>query len=135
LNILLVDSENPVTATPAKHLEDRDRWDVSGIADESCHLMVQTVEAWLIADPEALARFYGQGFHRNALPKHENVEEIGKDQLVKRLDQATKKTQKGRYHKILHCSLLLAILDQRRVRSRARHCDLLFKTLEARLTR
>lgn len=48
--------------TEARRLDD---WDLDGVADEQIHLMVPTMEAWLVADPEALARFYGQGFAIN----------------------------------------------------------------------
>ncbi len=95
--------------------------------------MVQTVEAWLIADPDTLAAFYGQGFLRKALPRRQDVEAIAKADLISALDRATVRTQKGQYHKILHCSYLLGRLNQDRVRARARHCDLLFTTLEARI--
>ena len=44
-NVLLVDSEGPVSARPAEHLAQRDRWDLSGIEDDQCHLMVQATEA------------------------------------------------------------------------------------------
>ena len=96
--------------------------------------MVQTVEAWLVADPEALAGYYGQRFRRNALPKRDDVEAIPKDQLYGSLERATAETQKGSYHKIRHCADLLGLLNRDRVRQRARHCDLLFRTLEARIT-
>jgi hypothetical protein len=95
--------------------------------------MVQTVEAWLIADPDTLAEFYGQGFLRGALPKRQDVEAIAKADLVRTLDRATVRTQKGCYHKISHCADLLGLLDPNRVRARARHCNLLFTTLEARI--
>jgi len=95
--------------------------------------MVQTVEAWLIADPDALASYYGQGFQRSALSKRQNVEAIPKTELVPSLDRATQRTQKGQYHKIRHCSDLLSRLNPEKVRSRARHCELLFTTLEARI--
>jgi uncharacterized protein DUF4276 len=131
--VLLVDSETPVAAGPWRHLRERDGWDSKDLAADHCHLMVQTVEAWLVADSEALARFYGQGFLRGSLPKRQNVEEIAKSDLNRALDRATSRTQKGRYHKISHCADLLGLLDQDRVRSRARHCDLLFTTLEARI--
>jgi hypothetical protein len=95
--------------------------------------MVQTVEAWLIADPDALASYYGQGFQRSALSKRQDVEAIPKADLAPSLDRATQRTQKGRYHKIRHCSDLLGRLNPEKVRSRAHHCDLLFTTLEARI--
>jgi hypothetical protein len=132
--VLLVDSEAPVNAGSWEHLQVRDGWKSGDLSDEHCHLMVQAVEAWLIADPDTLASYYGQSFQRSALPKRQDVEAIPKDALARSLDRATQHTQKGSYHKIRHCSDLLGRLKQERVRARARHCDLLFTTLEARIT-
>jgi hypothetical protein len=95
--------------------------------------MVCTIEAWLVADPETLAGYYGQGFRRNVLPKREDIEAVPKEQLYESLDRATAGTQKGRYAKIRHCADLLGRLNRDRVRQRAAHCDLLFRTLEAQL--
>jgi hypothetical protein len=95
--------------------------------------MAQTVEAWLVADPDALASYYGQGFQRTALPKHTDIEAIPKEQLYRSLERATAKTQKKQYTKIRHCADLLGRLNRDRVRQRAAHCDLLFRTLEAQL--
>jgi hypothetical protein len=132
-NVLLVDSECRVARSRWEHLRRQDGWDIPGLSEDHCHLMVQTIEAWLIADPEALARFYGQGFQQRALPRRQDVEAIAKDDLIRGLDRATARTQKGRYHKISHCAELLSLLDRNRVRARAHHCDLLFTTLEARI--
>lgn len=132
-NVLLVDAEAPITKGPWQHLHLRDGWKIQNLPEGHCHLMVQTIEAWLIADPETLAAFYGQGFRRNALPRRQDVEAIPKEDLARALDRATEATKKGRYHKIFHCSVLLGLLNRDRVRSRARHCDLLFTTLEARI--
>ncbi len=95
--------------------------------------MAQAMEAWLIADPDTLSDYYGQGFHRNALPRRVDVEAVPKDQLARSLDRATTGTQKGKYAKIRHCADLLGLLNRDRVRQRARHCDLLFTSLEARI--
>lgn len=133
-NVLLVDSEREVTLSRWQHLQKWDRFAPPGLPEDRCHFMVQTVEAWLVADPEALAEFYGQGFLRNALPSQPNVEAIPKDQLLAALDHATRPTKKGKYKKIEHCAELLQRLNPSRVRSRARHCDLLFTTLEAKIT-
>jgi hypothetical protein len=132
-NVLLVDSEERVSLPRWEHLRRQDHWKVGDLPEDRCHLMVQTIEAWLVADPETLAAFYGQGFLRGSLPKRQDVEAIAKEDLIRALDRATSRTQKGRYHKISHCADLLGLLDQNRVRSRARHCDLLFTTLEARI--
>lgn len=65
-NILLVDAEGPVHTLLWQHLQNRDDWSVSGIDNKNCHLMVQTMEAWLMADKDTLARFYGPGFRGGA---------------------------------------------------------------------
>ena len=132
-NILLVDAEGVVAAGPRQHLLNRDKWDVPG-ADENCHLMAQAMEAWIVADPDALAKYYGQGFLLSALPKTQNVEEIDKAELESALDRVSSNTQKGRYHKIRHAAALLSLIDCNTVRKRARHCDRFFQTLESRIT-
>ena len=58
--------------------------------------MAQCMEAWLVADPEALAEFYDQGFNANALPKRINLEEEPKAQIYVALENATRQTQKAR---------------------------------------
>ncbi|OAD22404.1 hypothetical protein THIOM_001794, partial [Candidatus Thiomargarita nelsonii] len=107
-NVLLVDAEAPVRTTACQHLWLRDNWDLPKIDDEHCQLMVQTMEAWLIADLETLKKFYGQGFKENSIPKNTEVEKIDKQQLEPSLKAATRNTKKGEYHKIQHASKLLA---------------------------
>jgi hypothetical protein len=131
--VLLVDSETPVVGGRWEHLQRQDGWESGGLVDEHCHLMVRTVEAWLIADPEALAGYYGQHFNRKALPTHKDIEAVSKEQLLDKLKRATEKTQKGPYAKIRHCADLLGRLNPDRVRQRARHCELLFSSLESLL--
>jgi len=96
--------------------------------------MVQTMEAWLIADREALARFYGREFREGALPQHADVEHIDKSTLVPALQAATRLTSKGEYHKIRHGCVLLAQLESAKVRRAAPHCERLFITLERLLS-
>ncbi|RKG81812.1 DUF4276 family protein [Corallococcus exercitus] len=130
-NILLVDSEGPVNKMPWAHLATRDPWPrPKGATDDSCQLMVQTVEAWLMADPGTLQQYYGRNFAVGRLPKATNVETIPKAALEPALVNATKATQKGEYHKIHHCSDLLGKVDPARVRDRAPHCERLFTVLE-----
>lgn len=62
---------------------------------DQCHLMVQTMEAWFIADADTLAQFYGQHFNRNSLPGAKDVETIDKSRIEKALDAATRHTTKG----------------------------------------
>lgn len=128
-NVLLVDSEAPVSKPPWEHLKSRDNWDSPGIDDKHCYLMVQTMEAWFIADIETLKKFYGQGFKENSMPRDLNVERIDKDSLESRLKVATRNTSKGEYQKIQHASKLLELLDVAKVRNAAPNCDRLFTTL------
>ncbi|NES99663.1 MAG: DUF4276 family protein [Sphaerospermopsis sp. SIO1G1] len=93
-NILLIDAEAPVKKSSVwEHLKLRDNWDKpAGVDDDNCHLMVQTMEAWFIADIETLKKFYGQGFKENAIPKTADVETIPKDNLERILKTASGKT-------------------------------------------
>jgi hypothetical protein len=126
---LLVDAERLVSGTPREHLSVADGWDLSSAADEQCHLMAQVMESWFLADPPALERFYGKDFAAGQIPKRKNVEEVPKDEVMAALDGATRKTQKGRYHKIQHGPLILESLTPDRVRARAPHCDRLLEKL------
>ena len=81
LNLLLVDAEGPVTSLPGAHLSARDGWPCSASMNNRYHLMVQTMEAWLIADVDALRRYYGDDFNRGAIPGNPRVEEISKEHV------------------------------------------------------
>ena len=126
---LLVDAEGPVVEPPRAHLHARDGWDLGNVSDEVVHLMVQTMEAWIVADREALATYYGQRFNANPLPKDTNLEAVPKDRLATALEQATRRTQKLAYHKIRHASDLLQRIDRHKVQQRCPSCKRLFDTL------
>jgi len=131
-NVLLVDAEAEVRATPWDHLRARDQWN-PGLSDDHCYLMTQAMEAWLIADIGALVNFYGAGFNRNSLPGALDVEQIPKPQLEPSLKAATRNTQKGEYKKIHHASRLLAIIDPAIVRRASTHCGRLFTVLASKM--
>jgi hypothetical protein len=135
LHILLIDSEEPVTAAISwQHLQRRDGWArPTAATDEQCHLMVQTMEAWFIADADTLAAFYGQHFNRAALPRTANVEAIEKSRIERALESATRRTTKGSYHKIRHGAELLKRIDPAKVRAASHHCDALFTTLATQM--
>jgi Domain of unknown function (DUF4276) len=130
--LLLVDSEGPVSGGPWEHVRARegDGWEKpEGCTEEQLHFMVQTMDAWLVADPESLEAHYGQGFRRDALPARRNVEEIPKSQLVDALDRATQDTKKkGRYSKA-HGFALIGLIDSARARAAAPHADRFFAHL------
>lgn len=134
LCILLVDSEGPVKqgASPWAHVSERegDRWRrPDGVSDEQLHLMVQAMEAWLVADPEALAAYYKQGFRKDALPHRQNVEQISTRDLYDALVRAIRDSKtKGKYAKS-HGFELIGLVDPQKVRARSGHAARLFDTL------
>ena len=115
--MLLVDAEEPVTAVgPWEHLKGRDNWDrPAGTTDQQCHLMVQVMESWFLADMAALVSYYGQGFRRQALPQNPNIEDVSKPDVNNSLDQATRDTQKGRYNKGRHSFEILENINPAKV--------------------
>jgi hypothetical protein len=134
-NILLVDAEALVEKPPWQHLQQRDGWAKPDQAsDEQCHLMVQTMEAWFIADPNVLQIFYGQGFKLTALPKIKDVEQINKDELEHAFKKATQDTQKGVYHKIKHGPKILALVNAQLVRQASMHCERFFSVLISKMS-
>jgi hypothetical protein len=130
-NLMLVDAERPVVGAPREHLSaPEDGWDLRDVGDEQCQLMVEMMEAWLVADAKALAAFYGDGFRASALPRNRNVEQIAKADLESALKKATSGTRKGEYHKTRHGPPILEKTDPALVRSHAPHCERLFGTLQ-----
>jgi hypothetical protein len=139
---LLVDSEDPIDAESGDdhansearklHLLKREPW--SKLKDhpaDRIHLMVQCMETWIVADPEALAKFYGQGFQVKALPVRINLEDEPKKEIYSKLAKATKNTTKGEYGKIKHAAQLLKVVSPTKISSRCAR----FKTFTKWLTR
>jgi hypothetical protein len=120
--ILLIDSEGPVTVlSPWLHLAQRqgDNWTRPHQAtDDHCHLMVQCMETWFLADKQAMLAFFGQGYNENALPNTTNIESIAKNTLYDSIENATRNCKtKGAYDKSDHSFRLLAKIDPARVRN------------------
>ena len=116
--VLLVDSETPVAQKtgPWLHLENRDNWDKpAGAMDENAHLMVQCMEAWFLADKEALAGYFGDDFNMKSLPGRLEVEAISKSDIEAGLKAATRQCKKGQYDKGSHSFGILAELDPDKV--------------------
>ena len=127
--VLLVDAEAPVTGLARAHLQSRDGWIIDFASEDVIHLMVQTMEAWLVADPGTLASYYGQHFQTSALPTTQNLEAVAKTTMASALEQATRHTQKGTYHKIRHASDLLKRIDREKVKHRCPNCARMFTAL------
>jgi hypothetical protein len=125
--LLLVDSETPVAegTRPWAHLNKTDGWDRPDEAtDDQAHLMVQCMEAWFLADKQALSTYFGQGFRLNALPRRSDVEAIPKGDVLRALGNASRDCRtKGRYHKTDHGFEILARIDPARVRAASQHAD------------
>jgi Domain of unknown function (DUF4276) len=127
LLLLLVDSEDaiPIGYSAWQHLKQRDAdsWDKpAGATDLQIHLMVRCMESWFLADKEVLGKFYGQGFLANSLPQALDVESVGKVELLKQLEHATKETKtKGKYHKVEHGFAILGMIDPNKVAAVSSH--------------
>lgn len=146
--LLLVDSEGPVAAQvqpdnpqtwqPWKHLKARpgDGWDrPPSAADTDCHLMIQCMESWFLADRAALAAFFGQGYRENALPAVANpIDGVGKEQVYSALANATKDCKtKAPYGKGEHSFKLLAALDPDKVRIASAWANRFFVELKTKM--
>jgi hypothetical protein len=133
-NVLLKDAEGPDNGNLVTHIRSDPHWrrNVGAlVTDDQLHFMVQVMEAWFLADRQALHAYYGRGFLENRLPDNPNVEQISKTDVTSGLDAATRRTTKGRYHKTRHAPELLGRLDVSRVRSAAPACERVFTALEA----
>lgn len=131
-NILLLDSEGPHTPSRPVNLCAQQGW--SPYQADSIFWMVEMMESWFHADKDALQRYYGTGFRRDALKPNPQVEQIPKQDLTDGLRAATKDTVKGRYHKTKHAPVLLEMINPALVRQAAPHCQRLFAAVLAKLT-
>jgi hypothetical protein len=124
--LLLIDSEAPVDEQhsrswkPWAHLAQRqgDEWPKpKGAEDKDCHLMVQCMESWLLADRQTLETFFGQGFKANALPAQSRpIEGIDKATLYSALKTASADCKtKASYGKGEHSFKLLVLTDPQKV--------------------
>lgn len=146
--VLRVDSEAPVAHQhqqgqdsewqPWQHLKHRpgDGWEKPEDAtDTDCHLMVQCMESWLIADPVTLKAFFGQGFRENQLPATaSSVEQVAKAQLYSALANATKHCKtKAQYGKGEHSFKLLGKIDPTKVTAASRWANRFVSELKKRM--
>lgn len=123
--MLLVDSEDAVIkdATPIEDFGQWLPWKHLGRKDDSwkqpedsedwqCHLMVECMENWFLADMAALKEFFGQGFKDIELSDKRCIEYIPKEDVYKKLADASKNCKtKGQYEKGKHSFKLLAQID------------------------
>ena len=115
---LLVDSEEQMQGNALEHLKQRERaqsWNFpSSVAPEHVYLMVECMEAWILADPEALKTFYNDP--KPCLSEREIPAQaptgLGKTRVYEALKQATRNcSSKGEYHKGNHSFKLLELVN------------------------
>ncbi len=126
--LLLVDSESAFIAANNDgywhHVKHRqgDNWDCpKNTTDEQLHFMVECMENWFFADQESLARYFGNGFKRDALTDVPDVETLRKTDVFDQLAVATRqlKTHKPPYDKGHDSFAILEALDPNKVVSKA----------------
>jgi len=111
-------ADRPETWKPWHHLKKRkgDDWDKpKNGSDNECHLMVQVMESWFLADKAALKKYYGKDFNERALPSRTDVENISKADVMNALADATRNTLKGSYSKGNHSFDILTDIDPQKV--------------------
>jgi len=129
-SVLLVDSEAtvaeacqqgiPTTWLPWEHLKQRqgDGWDKpEGGQDTDCHLMVQIMESWFLADRDILISFFNNGFKEGQLPAISRpIESLPKADVYAALQKATADCKtKVPYGKGEHSFKILAKIDPNKV--------------------
>ncbi|MGH9800245.1 MAG: DUF4276 family protein [Blastocatellia bacterium] len=122
LNFLLVDSDGPkeLSQNCWQYLG----WNSFGADEWQCHLMVQEIEAWFLADIEALRAIFRKKLNVKMTP---NVEQLSNPK------ELLKKYTQDNYNVIVHAASLLETIDVAKVRQAAPHCERLFKTLTEKM--
>jgi hypothetical protein len=121
-NVLILDSEDTDEAEIRKNR-------LEGCDPDSVFWMVQIMEAWFLADVDALRALYKRRFNESALGWNPKVEEIPKLDVMERL----KRVSGGEYQKVNHGVKLLELIDPAKVRKAAPHCEQLFNVILAKL--
>lgn len=129
--LLLVDSEDPPHDVAWKHLKQRDGWQLDEEHADLCFMMVVVMETWFLADPEALAEYFGKKFNPDKLPANPELEKVPKPQVYSSLKAASKDTKKGDYSKGKHSFDLLGLIDPKKIESRCLSFKALIERLDA----
>ncbi len=140
----MVDSEEPVEthSSPWDHLTAKDKWKKPETTeDNQAHLMVQCMEAWFMADPEAVVKHFDKGLKVADLPTtvDGDIEQISKAKITVALNKAAKRVRKARgtkkqgYDKVEDGFPLLEVIDPKKVCEASKHARRPRETLESKL--
>lgn len=103
-------SSNPENAKPWDHLQNQEAGAFvkpQGAGNDQCHLMVQLMESWFLADPSAIQKVIGKHFVNTQVQHSGNIESISKAQVMSWMESSTGK----RYSKGKHSFKILTKLD------------------------
>ena len=142
--ILLVDSEELVADANQPNINPSGAWmhlaqrggrerRPRNAQDDQAQLMVTTMETWLIADRDALKAYF-PGINENALPPNSELENRRKQDILNKIEDATQRSSKGRYHKGNHAFDLLGRVAPDELRRRLPHFQRFVAALDARLS-
>lgn len=86
---MLKDSGEAMPASPLRLCE---RHGIDPAFVDCVFWMVELMEAWFLADRDALADYYANGFLLNTIGDTADVEQVPKAEVMTRLKRATKNT-------------------------------------------
>ena len=107
--------------------------------DDQVHLMVQCMEAWFMADREAVVEHFDKGLKTDDLPSRVDgdIERISKATITAALEKAARKvgkargTEKRAYHKVEDGFSLLERVAPEKVCKASKHAHRLREILES----
>ncbi len=151
LAVLLVDSEAPVESEfetgdihnwkPWEQLRSRkddlgrqcDNWEVIG-SDTDCHLMVQMMETWFLADVKAVKEYYKHNFKKEEFPKKDvDIEQISKDKVYSILKKSISEAKASTYDKGRDSFRILERLNAEKVKARSKWANRFFTLLAEKM--
>jgi len=131
--LLLIDSEEADDGKLYARLSTKQNWRIPrgrNLQKQVCW-MVQCMETWFIADRAALRGVFKRNLNERALPPNPKVEEVAKDDVLRKLKNATR----GGYEKGAHAQQILRLLDPGTVRNASQHCQRFFEVIAEQVGR
>lgn len=120
---MLIDSEQLLQSdeTPWHALRRIEQWtQLKDAEHEQVLFMTTCMETWLVADPVALSKYFGEKFDTASLPNHFDIEQVEKTEVLYKLRHAarnsTRSYEKGK------CSFeLLELIDPETLAKKLSH--------------